>query len=83
MYNMNYIYPKEWDQDDIIKFKYYLKETKSMYENELPEDLMILCIQRQINIEKGLAPEIEYDKIVNIDIKTPFFEEFESTETHD
>ena len=33
-----YIYPKIWNDDDIIKFKYYLKEAKTMY--DLPDDLI-------------------------------------------
>jgi hypothetical protein len=32
-----YIYPKIWNDDDIIKFKYYLKQAKEMY--NLPEDM--------------------------------------------
>lgn len=77
---MKYIYPKEWDEEDIIKFKYYLKESKLMYGDELSEDLICLCVERQINVEKGLAPEIDFDKIIDIEIKTPFYQEFESIE---
>ena len=42
-----YIYPKYWNDEDIIKFKYYLKEAKAMY--DLPDDLIELCVERQIN----------------------------------
>jgi hypothetical protein len=70
-----YIYPKIWNDDDIIKFKYYLKEAKEMY-NDLPEDIIELCVERQINEEKGLLEPIDHSKIKDLEITTPPFEEF-------
>jgi len=73
-----YIYPKYWNDDDIIKFKYYLKEAKIMYD-DLPDDLIELCVERQINEEKGLLKPIDHSQIKNLEIKTPPFEEFKTT----
>jgi hypothetical protein len=72
-----YIYPKYWDDDDIIKFKYYLKEAKEMYDN-LPEDLIELCVERQINEDKGLLKPIDHSQIQELKITTPQFEEFKT-----
>ena len=71
-----YIYPKYWDDDDIIKFKYYLKEAKEMY--DLPEDMIELCVERQINEEKGLLKPIDYSQVKDLEITTPPFEEFKT-----
>ena len=71
-----YIYPKYWDDDDIIKFKYYLKEAKEMY--DLPDDLIELCIERQINEEKGLLKPIDYSQVKDLEITTSPFEEFKT-----
>jgi hypothetical protein len=71
-----YIYPKIWNDDDIIKFKYYLKEAKEMY--DLPEDMIELCVERQINEEKGLLKPIDYSQIKDLEITTPAFEEFKT-----
>lgn len=71
-----YIYPKYWNDDDIIKFKYYLKEAKEMY--DLPDDLIELCVERQINEEKGLLKPIDYSQVKNIEIENPVFEEIKS-----
>lgn len=68
-----YIYPKYWNDEDIIKFKYYLKEAKEMY--DMPEDLIELCVERQINEEKGILEPIDYSQIKDIEIKTPPIEE--------
>lgn len=78
MFNSNkeYIYPKIWNDDDIIKFKYYLKESKQMY--DLPEDLIELCIERQINEEKGLLKPFDYSIVKDIEIKTPPFEKIDT-----
>ena len=73
-----YIYPKYWNDDDIIKFKYYLKQSKEMY--DLPEDLIELCVERQINEEKGLLKPIDYSQVKDLEITTPLFEEFKTTE---
>ena len=62
-----YIYPKFWDDDDIIKFKYYFKEAKTMY--DMPDDLIELCVERQINEEKGLLKPIDYSQVIEYDIK--------------
>lgn len=72
-----YIYPKHWDDDDIIKFKYYLKEAKKMY--DLPDDMIELCVERQINEEKGLLEPIDYSEVKDLEITTPQFEEFKTT----
>lgn len=71
-----YIYPKIWNDDDIIKFKYYLKEAKQIY--DMPDDLIELCCERQINEEKGLLKPIDYSQIKDIKIETPYFEEFKT-----
>ena len=71
-----YIYPKYWNDDDIIKFKYYLKEAKEMY--DLPEDMIELCVSRQINEEKGLLEPIDYSKVKKLEITTPPFENFKT-----
>lgn len=71
-----YIYPKIWNDDDIIKFKYYLKQAKEMY--DLPEDIIELCVERQINEEKGLLKPIDYSQVKDLEITTPAFEEFKT-----
>jgi hypothetical protein len=71
-----YIYPKYWNDEDIIKFKYYLNEAKEMY--DLPDDLIELCVERQINEEKGLLEPIDYSQIKDLEITTPQFEEFKT-----
>lgn len=69
-----YIYPKIWNDDDIIRFKYYLKEAKQMY--DLPEDIIELCCERQINEEKGLVKPIDPSEIKEIKQEIKPFEEF-------
>lgn len=71
-----YIYPKYWNDEDIIKFKYYLKEAKEMY--DMSEDLIELCVERQINEEKGLLKPIDYSQIKDLEITTPPFEEIKT-----
>jgi len=71
-----YLYPKIWNDDDIIKFKYYLKEAKQMY--DLSDDLIELCVERQINEEKGLIEPIDHSQIKDLEITTPKFEEFKT-----
>jgi hypothetical protein len=71
-----YIYPKYWNDDDIIRFKYYLKEAKTMY--DLPEDMIELCVERQINEEKGLVKPIDYSQVKDLEITTPPFEKFKT-----
>lgn len=71
-----YIFPKYWNNDDIIKFKYYLKEAKEMY--NLPEDIIELCVERQINEDKGLLQPFDHSKIIDLEIKTAQFEEFKT-----
>jgi len=61
----DYIYPNYWNDDDIIKFKYYLKEAKTMY--DMPDDLIELCVERQINEEKGLLKPIDYSQVIEYD----------------
>ena len=71
-----YVYPKIWNDDDIIRFKYYLKEAKQMY--DLPDDLIELCVEYQINEEKGLVKPIDFSQIKDLKITTPPFEKFET-----
>lgn len=71
-----YIYPKNWDGEDIYKFKYYLKLAKEMY--ELPEDVIELCVEREVNEQKGLLEPIDHSKIVDIKVDIKPFEEFYS-----
>lgn len=73
-----YIYPKVWNDDDIIKFKYYFKEAREMFP-ELPDDMIELCVERQINEEKGLLEPIDYSEVKDLEITTPQFEEFKTT----
>jgi len=74
--NKEYLYPKIWNDDDIIKFKYYLKEAKQMY--DLSDDLIELCVERQINEEKGILKPIDYSQVKDLEITTPKFEEFKT-----
>ncbi|NBN88527.1 MAG: hypothetical protein EBV32_05530 [Proteobacteria bacterium] len=78
MFNKEYIYPKIWDDNDIIKFKYYLKEAKDMYDNKMPENFIELCCERQINEEKGLVEPIDYSKVEELEIRTPMYEELKT-----
>jgi hypothetical protein len=71
-----YIYPKNWNDEDKIKFKYYLKEAKTMY--DMPDDLIELCVEREINEQKGLLQPIDYSQIKELEITTPPFEEFKT-----
>jgi hypothetical protein len=71
-----YIYPKYWDDDDIVRFKYYLKEAKEMF--DLPDDMIELCVVRQINEEKGLLKPFDYSQVKELKITTPVFEEFKT-----
>lgn len=73
-YNKEYIYPKHWDIDDINRFKNYHKLSNELY--DLPDDLICLCIERQINEEKGLIKPLDHSKLVNLEITTPMYEEF-------
>jgi hypothetical protein len=71
-----YLYPKIWNDEDIIKFKYYLKEAKQMY--DLQEDLIELCIERQINEEKGILKPIDHSQVKDLEITTQQFEEYKT-----
>lgn len=71
-----YVYPKIWNDDDIIKFKYYFKLSKEMY--DMPDNLIELCVERQINEDKGLVKPIDYSQIKDIKIETLPFEVFNS-----
>ena len=71
-----YIYPKYWNDEDIIKFKYYFKQSKEMY--DLPDDMIELCVERQINEEKGLLEPIDHSKVKDLEITTPPYEEFKT-----
>lgn len=82
MFKKEYIYPKIWDENDIVKFKYYLKEAKDMYEDKMPDNFIELCCERQINEEKGLVEPIDYSKVEELEVRTPMYEEFK-TEIND
>ena len=71
-----YLYPKIWNDEDIVKFKYYLKQAKEMY--NLPEDMIELCVEHQINEEKGLVQPIDYSQVKDLEITTPPFEELKT-----
>lgn len=75
-FKKEYIYPKNWNDDDIIKFKYYLKEAKELY--DMPDNLIELCVEREINEQKGLIEPIDYSQIKDLEITTPPFEEFKT-----
>ena len=77
IFKKEYIYPKIWDDEDIIKFKYYIKEAKQMYD-KLPENFIEICVERQINEEKGLVEPIDYSKVEELEIRTPAYEEFKT-----
>lgn len=77
LFKKEYIYPKIWDEEDIIKFKFYLKEAKEIYDN-MPDSFIELCVERQINEEKGLIEPIDYSKIEELEVKTPAYEEFKT-----
>lgn len=72
-----YVYPKVWNDDDIIKFKYYFKEAREMFP-ELPDDMIELCVAQQINEEKGLVKPIDHSEIKNLEVETPYYEEFKT-----
>lgn len=78
MFKKEYIYPKIWDENDIVKFKYYLKESKDMYGDKMPDNFIELCCERQINEEKGLVEPIDYSKIKELEVRTPMYEEFKT-----
>ena len=71
-----YIYPKIWNDDDIIRFKYYLKEAKEMY--NMPDDLIELCCEHEINQQKGLVKAIDYSQIKDLEVTTPPFEQIKT-----
>lgn len=71
-----YIYPKYWDDGDCVRFKYYLKEAKEMF--DLPDDMIELCVERQINEEKGLLKPFDHSQVRELEITTPVFEEFKT-----
>jgi hypothetical protein len=72
MFNKEYIYPDNWNDDDKIKFKFYLNQSKLIFE-KLPDDILILAIQHQIRVEKGEVEDITEHEIIKTDIK-PFEE---------
>jgi hypothetical protein len=78
IFKKEYIYPKIWNDDDIIKFKYYLKEALDMYDGKMPSNFIELCVERQINEEKGLVEPIDYSKIEQLEITTPYYDEIKT-----
>jgi hypothetical protein len=64
MIKKEFVYPKSWNDDDIIRYKYYFNEGKKMY--DMPDDLITLCCVQQINEEKGLVEPINYEAIKDI-----------------
>jgi hypothetical protein len=49
-----------------------------MYDDKMPENLIELCVERQINEEKGLLKPIDYSKVEKLEVKTPAYEEFKT-----
>jgi len=76
LFKKEYIYPKHWNEDDKIKFKSYMKEAKKEY--DLPDNLIELCVERQIEEDKGLLKPLDYSKIVDLEITTPMYEEIKT-----
>jgi hypothetical protein len=64
MIKKEFVYPKSWNDDDIIRYKYYFNEGKKMY--DMPDDLITVCCVQQINEEKGLVEPINYEDIKDI-----------------
>lgn len=64
MNKKDFVFPKSWNDDDIIRYKYYFNEGKKMY--EMPDDFISLCCVRQINEEKGLVQPFDYSTIRDI-----------------
>lgn len=79
VFKKDYIYPKYWNDEDISNFKIYLEKSKEYYP-DLPENIIELAVERQINEDKGLLKPIDYSTITDIKIETPFYQEFNSTE---
>lgn len=76
MFKKTYVYPKSWNDDDIIRFKYYMNEGRKMY--NLSDDLLELCCERQIFEDKGMIEPIDYDKIEYYDVSQVLSKEIES-----
>ena len=76
IFNKEYIFPSCWSEEDICRFKIYLKQAKELY--NLPDNLIELCVEHQINEEKGLVNPIDHSKITKIDDNTPKYEEIET-----
>lgn len=72
-----YVYPNYWNDEDKGKFKIYMEEAKRQYPN-LEEDMIQLCVERQINEDKGLLEPIDHSKIRELEIETPNYEEFKT-----
>lgn len=77
LFKKEYIYPPHWDDEDICRFKHYALEAFKIYPN-MPETFINICLERQINEEKGLLEPIDYKKIEKIKIETPPYEVFET-----
>lgn len=71
-----YKYPKYWDKEDIIRFKIYMKTSQELF--DMPDDLIELCVERQINEEKGLLQPIDHSKIVDIEVDIKPIEIFDT-----
>jgi hypothetical protein len=68
IFNKEYIYPDNWNDDDKIKFKFYLNQARQIYQ-KLPDDILMLAIHHQIKVERGEAEEITEHEIIKTDIK--------------
>lgn len=79
IFKKEYIYPNNWDDDDICKFKIYIKNAFDLYSDKLPNNIIEMCVERQIYEEKGLLEPIDHSKIEELEIKTPMYEEFNYT----
>lgn len=79
VFKKEYIYPKYWNEEDKANFKIYLEKSKEYYP-ELPENIIELAVEREINEQKGLLKCIDHSTITDIKIETPFYQEFNTME---
>ena len=78
-FEKEYVYPSNWGEDEKLKFKYYLNEAERMYP-KLYKNIIEVAITHQIQVELGVCEDIDYDKIEELEIKTPNFEVIETVQ---
>lgn len=76
-FEKEFVYPPNWGDEEKIRFKYYLNDAERMYP-KLNKDLIEVAVVHQIQVELGVKKEIDYDKIEELEIKTPDFEVIET-----